>query len=229
MTGDLKIGYAVPEMERLVRKPSVTGMFNPESAIRTAMRVRPVNYNELEDEELRDIFASFPSNEGADAAEMELPNHFRAEAHFPEVMKAALETLRVNRQEGDLPRSLVRKLYLAVSMANDCGYCTGVYCTLLADEVGSSDAVTEFQRAVADGDLDGREGDILEFAIKLTKDPHAITDDDFERLRSEHGLSDKDFVQIVYIVNVISGYNRVTTAFDCEYEDQYHEPPWIGI
>lgn len=193
------------------------------------MRVRPVTYEEIVDEELKEMVASFPRNEDAGEKEIELPNHFRVEAHFPAVMKAALQTLRVNRREGDLPLSLVRKLYLAVSMANDCGYCTGVYCTLLEREVGDTDAVTAFQRAVDEGELDGLEGDVIEFAIKLTNEPNAITDEDFEVLRSRHGLSDKDFVQIVYIVNVISGYNRVTSAFDCEYEEAYHDPPWVGI
>lgn len=193
------------------------------------MRVRPITYDKIDDEELRETFATFPRNQGLSEDEFELPKHFQAEAHFPEVMMAALRTLRVNRSEGDLPISLVRKLYLAVSMANECGYCTGVYCTLLQDDVGSEEAVREFQRAVTGGELGGFDGDVIEFALKLTNDPHGITDEDFDRLRKRHDLSDKDFVQIVYIVNVISGYNRVTTAFDCDYESAYHEPPWEGV
>ncbi|MFB6218823.1 MAG: carboxymuconolactone decarboxylase family protein [Halobacteriaceae archaeon] len=188
------------------------------------MRVDPVTYDDIEDPELRALFEAFPRNE---SGEVDLPNHFQVEAHLPEVTKHVLLALQANRENGDLPRPLVRKLYLAVSMANDCGYCTGVYCTILSESVGD-DAVREFQRALEAGELAGREGDIVEFAVTLATDPHTLTDAEFESLR-EHGLTDRDFVQIVSLVNIISGYNRVTTAFDCEYEEFYHAAPWEGL
>lgn len=189
------------------------------------MRVDPVSYGDIEDDELRALFADFPRNE---SGEVDLPTHFRVEAHLPEVTKHVLLALRANRENGDLPLELVHKLYLAVSMANDCGYCTGVYCTILSEDVGT-ESVREFQRALEAGELEGMEGDVVEFAVTLATDPHALGDDDFDALRDEHGLTDRDLVQLVSLVNIISGYNRVTTAFDCEYEELYHAAPWEGI
>lgn len=189
------------------------------------MRVDPVTYDDIEDAELRELFAEFPRNE---SGEVGLPNHFQVEAHLPEATRHVLLALQANRENGDLPLSLVRKLYLAVSMANDCGYCTGVYCTILSEDVGE-DSVREFQRALEADELEGMEGDLVEFAVTLATDPHTVTDEDFERLRGEYGLTDRDLVQVVSLVNIISGYNRVTTAFDCEYEEFYHAAPWEGL
>lgn len=192
------------------------------------MRVDPITYEKIEDPELRELFAGFPRNEGRDPDEVEMPNHFRVEAHVPETMKYMLKALQANRSEGDLSMDLVKKLYLAISMTNGCTYCTGVYCTNLGKEVGSEEVVREFQEQLTEGGLTGMEADVVEFAVDLTEDPHGITDEDFESLREEHGLTDQDLVQIVFIVNIISGYNRVTTGFDCEHEDVYHAADWKG-
>ena len=192
------------------------------------IRVEPITYDEIEDPETRELFADFPRNEGVDPDGVDIPNHFNVEAHVPETMKYMLKALQANRAEGDLPMELVKKLYLAVSMTNECTYCTGVYCTNLGTEVGSEEVVREFQEQLTEGELTGMEADVIEFAVEFTEDPHGITDEDFAHLREEYGLTDKDFVQIVFIVNIISGYNRVTTGFDCEHEEVYHAAGWDG-
>lgn len=191
------------------------------------MRVTPIEYEDLEDEELRAMFAEMYRNRDADQST--LPNHYKVEAHFPGVMKHILQAVEMVKSEGDLGMELAQKISVAVSMANDCPYCTGVYCTILSDEVGSDEVVREFQRAFTEGELSGREADIVEFAVAMNDDPNGLTDADFEYLREEHGLTDRDFVQILFVVNIVNGYNRVTNAFDCEMEDVYHDMPWEPV
>lgn len=191
------------------------------------MRVEPVEYDDLTDDELREIFANMYRNR--DAEDPTLPNHYKVEGHFPTVMKHVLRAIERVKAAGDLGLELAQKISVAVSMANDCPYCTGVYCTILGDEVGSDEAVQEFQRAFEQGTLSGREADIVEFAVQMNDDPNALTDADFDYLREEHGLTDRDLVQILFIVNIVGGYNRVTNAFDCEMEDIYHDMPWEPV
>lgn len=189
------------------------------------MRVEPIEYDDLEEGEIKAMFATFYRNRDTDTPT--LPNHYKVEAYFPEAMGHILSALRNVREEGDLPIELSRKIMLAVAMANDCEYCTGVFCTTLTDHLGSEEAVLAFQEAFVEGDLDARERAILEFAVKLNDDPNAMTEVDFDTLRDEHGLTDKDLVQILFIVNIVNGYNRVTNAFDCEFESIYHDTPWL--
>jgi uncharacterized peroxidase-related enzyme len=191
------------------------------------MRVDPIEYEDLEDEELREIFANMYRNRGADVST--LPNHYKVEAHFPRVMEHLLKAVETVKAEGDLEMELAQKISVAVSMANQYPYCTGVYCSLLNDEVGGEEMVREFQQAFEEGELSRREADIIEFAVKMNDEPHTMTDSDFDALREEHGLMDRDFVQTLFIVNVVNGYNRVTNAFDCEMEDVYHDSPWLGV
>lgn len=61
----------------------------------------------------------------------------------------------------------------------------------------------------------------------MNDDPNALTDDDFDRLRDERGRTDRDFVQIRFVANVVSGDSRVTNAFDGEFEPVYHDGPWL--
>lgn len=189
------------------------------------MRVDPVRYEDLEDKELREMFANFPRNQGP--GENSLPTHYQIEANLPQVMKPMLRTFLAVNWEGPLSEELVSKLRIAVSMANNCEYCTGVFCTLMAGEGDSAEAVQTFQETVLDGDFGEREGELIDFAMTLTNDPHAITEKDFSRLRDNYGVTDEEFVHLAYVVNVISAYNRITTAFDADFEDVYHDNEWL--
>lgn len=72
---------------------------------------------------------------------------------------------------------------------NECRYCTGVYCTIVGQDLGRKDAAREFQQAFIDGGLSGFGGDLVEFAVKLAREPRSVTDAAFVALRDPHGLS----------------------------------------
>lgn len=192
-------------------------------------RVDRLSAEDIDDEAFIEELRTFPRNRGEPDEALELPKHYRIEAHFPEVMTPVLQAVHNLREHGELSDELGKKLSVVVSMVNGCQYCTGVYCTIVGESLGSEAAAREFQEAFVEGTLSGREGDIIEFAVKVTEEPHAVTDEDFAALRADHGLSDKAFVEIVYLVNLISAYNRITTVFDAEYEDFYHAYDWVDV
>lgn len=191
------------------------------------MRVKPLKYEDLDDEELKGLFKTFYRNRDTDTPT--LPNHYKVEAHFPVALKHILLAIEHVKATGDLSYELAQKISIAVSMANGCEYCTGVYCSILSDELGSQDIVREFQQAFQSNNLSGKERDIIEFAVRMNDEPNQLTDDDFDNLRERYQLTDQDFVQILFIVNIVNGYNRVTNAFDCELEEVYHAGPWEPV
>ena len=81
----------------------------------------------------------------------------------------------------------------------------------------------EWQLALANDQLDGSEALVIDFALDVLDDPDAVTDEDFEALREECGFTDKTFIELLYTVNIVSGYNRVTMATDLEYDHEYPE------
>lgn len=61
----------------------------------------------------------------------------------------------------------------------------------------------------------------MRFALTVLEDPYGVNDADFDRLRDEQGLSDSAVLQVVYAVNIVTAYNRVTTGFDASYDNWY--------
>lgn len=147
--------------------------------------------------------------------------HFRAESHLPEVMVPIYDARLAIARQGDLGNRLFTKLAVAISMANDCAYCVGAYSTQLSGQLGSHEAVRDYQRSIRDGTLDDRESAIVSFAVALNDEPHGLDDNAFEALRDDQGFTDRTLVELVYIVNIVSGYNRLTVAFDLEYDHEY--------
>lgn len=149
--------------------------------------------------------------------------HFAAEAHFPAVTKNVYEARLALARDGDLGNRLFVKLAVAISMANGCTYCVGAYSTLLSRQLGDDEAVRRYQRGVRDGDVEGKVGTVLDFALTILDEPDAVTDEDFDHLRRLYEFTDRTFVELTYVVNVVSGYNRLTVTMDLDYDHDFPE------
>ena len=147
--------------------------------------------------------------------------HWRIEANFPAVMRHVLRGRMALWNEGDLPVETLEKIAVAVSVANGCTYCAGAFCTHLTDLGFETDEVAAFVRSVDEGSLDERDEVVIGFALQSLEDPQGVTDDQVDRLRDRHGLTDRDLVQVVYVVNFISGFNRIVDTFDAEYDHPF--------
>lgn len=181
-------------------------------------RVSLTDPTESEDQAVREFAARLTRPDGSIGA------HFAAEAHCPEVMMNVYDARVALARHGDLDHRLFTKLAVAISMANGCVYCVGAYATQLARQLGGNDAVRTFQQQLQHGTLDGREGAVIAFARRLLEDPHGLTDAAFDRLRDDYDVADRTFVELIYVVNVVSGYNRLTVALDLEYDHEFPEP-----
>ena len=180
-------------------------------------RVALLDPNESDDPDVREFAPKVTKPDGS------VGGHFAAETHVPEVMMNVYEARLALARSGDLGIRLFTKLAVATSMANECTYCVGAFSGQLSQQLGGDEAVRAFQQAVREGELEGTEGAVVRFAHALLADPHGLTDEDFDRMRGEHGFTDRTFVELIYIVNIISGYNRLTVSLDLDYDHAYPE------
>jgi len=180
-------------------------------------RVDLVDLHESDDPALREFASKVSRPDGS------IGGHFAAEAHFPAILTNVYEARLAIARDGDLGNRLFVKLAVAISMANRCTYCVGAYSTQLSAQVGGHEAARRFQRRVLDDELAGKDGDVVRFALELLDDPGSMGDGDFEHLRDEHEFPDRTFVELIYVVNIVSGYNRLTLALDLEYDHDYPE------
>lgn len=175
-------------------------------------RVSIVDPQQVSDSAVEEIFEWVTEMEGS------VPNHFFVELNFPEYMKSKLQSTAVLWEEGELTMPEIQHVGIAVSTANGCAYCTGAFCTIL--EFGL-DAETEYVKSFAERGTDVLDDDrietIVEYALLVNEDPHAVTDEHVETLRTV-GLTDKGIVQLTHLVSDFASYNRLNTALDTDYD-----------
>jgi uncharacterized peroxidase-related enzyme len=175
-------------------------------------RVAIVQTDVVDDPVIREIFDWVTTVEGA------VPNHFRVEMNFPELLKAKLGTTRVLWQMGELTLPEVQHIGILVSRANGCPYCTAAFCTILNYGLGSAE---DYVSTLAEQGLDAvttpRLRTLLEFALRVNADARAITDADVDGLRAV-GLSDKGIVQLIHLVSDFASYNRLNLAVATDYD-----------
>ena len=175
-------------------------------------RVKIVKPEVVDDPVIREIFTWVTEMEGA------VPNHFYVEMNFPEYLKAKLGSTKVLWQMGELTLPEIQHVGILVSKANGCPYCTAAFCTILNYGLDTPEGyVQELLARGSDVAGAGRLKPILDFALKVNRDPQSVSDEDVEGLRSI-GLGDKGIVQLVHLVSDFASYNRLNLALQTDYD-----------
>lgn len=132
-------------------------------------------------------------------------------AHFKEVMAG---TPGLSEREREM-------ISVAVSMANGCLYCLVAHGAALRelspDKVEADRITLDYRRA----DLLPRERAMLDFAVKVTREPLACEESDLESLRS-HGFSDEDVWDIIEVASMFNFTNRMAMATGMLPNREYH-------
>jgi len=164
------------------------------------------------DPEIVGIFAWVTEMEG------KVPNHFALELNDPALMKHKLGFTKALWDGCELSMSEIQHVGIIVSSGNGCAYCTGAFCTILAD--GLSAGADYAKALVAQGAVaatDQRTQTLMQFADKVNMTPAEISDVDVERLKAI-GLSDKGVIQVVHLVSDFASYNRLNLALATDYD-----------
>jgi uncharacterized peroxidase-related enzyme len=110
---------------------------------------------------------------------------------------------------------------VVVSSENKCFYCLvahGEAVRRLSGDPALGEMLVMNYRAA---DLPPRQRAMLDFTVKMTKEPWAIVDDDRARLR-EVGFSDRDIWDIGAVASFFNMTNRMAAAVDMRPNAQYH-------
>ena len=110
---------------------------------------------------------------------------------------------------------------VAVSAQNRCYYCLtahGAAVRALSSDPVLGELMVMNYRAAR---LDRRQRAMLDFAVKLTAEPHAIEEADREALRKS-GFSDRDIWDIAAVAGFFNMSNRVAAATDMRPNSVYH-------
>jgi len=151
-----------------------------------------------------------------------VPNVFWVLAHRPNELRAfwAYHEALMRRESG-LSKSEREMIVVATSAGNQCLYCVVAHGAILRIYEKSSrisEAIaTNYQKA----DITDRQKAMLDFAMKVSTQSHAITNDDMAVL-SAHGFNDDDIWDIGAITAFFALSNRMASLTSMRPNDQFY-------
>lgn len=107
-----------------------------------------------------------------------------------------------------LPRAERELATVAVSRVNGCVYCASVHAQRFVQLAKQPDLIQRMLDQGVDIDLDPRQRAIVDYAVKLTRDPAGATAVDLVALR-DAGLDDLQILDLTHVVAMFAWANRL--------------------
>src|SRR5438105_12172329 len=151
-----------------------------------------------------------------------VPNVFLVLAHRPDEFRAffAYHDALMER-EGGLTKAEREMIVVATSGANQCQYCVvahGAILRIRAKDPRVADQVAiNYQKA----DITPRQSAMLDFAMKVAVESHAVEQADFDALAA-HGFDEEDVWDIAAIAAFFGMSNRIANATNTRPNDEYY-------
>jgi len=151
-----------------------------------------------------------------------VPNVFLVLAHRPDEFRAffAYHDALMEKQ-GGLTKAQREMIVVATSGANRCQYCVVAHGAIL--RIRAKNPLVADQVAVnyRKADIPPREKAMLDFAMKVALESHALDDADLEALR-RHGFTDEDAWDIAAIAAFFALSNRMANYSGMRPNDEFY-------
>ena len=151
-----------------------------------------------------------------------VPNVFLALAHRPAELRAFLAYHdALMAAEGGLSPAEKEMIVVATSAANGCLYCTVAHGAVL--RIRSKDPLLADQLAIdpAGADITARQRAMIDFALRLCREPATVGPADHDELRS-HGFGDEDIWDIGAICALFAMSNRMAHLTAMRPNDEFY-------
>jgi uncharacterized peroxidase-related enzyme len=151
-----------------------------------------------------------------------VPNVFLKLARRPDEFRAFFayhDALML--RPGALTKGEREMIVVATSGANSCLYCVVAHGAILRiyekNPLIADQVAVNYRKA----DITDRQKAILDFAVEVCADAHAVGEDDFDILRA-HGLDDADIWDIAAITAFFGLSNRIANVSDMRPNDEFY-------
>ena len=147
------------------------------------------------------------------------PNFIMTLGHSPTVARGTWELVRHVLVGGEIPRWTKELMFVAISNDRSCRYCTAAHiacCRMLGVQPDTLNQLVGDVRALDDHKV----RDMILFAVKCSRNPQGLTEDDFETLR-RHGLKQPEIVEIIGMSALAVYANIVADATAMDSDDMF--------
>jgi uncharacterized peroxidase-related enzyme len=151
-----------------------------------------------------------------------IPNVFVTLAHRPDEFRAffAYHDALMLRESG-LSKAEREMIVVATSGANHCPYCVIAHGAILRIHAKNPQLADQVAIHHPKADISERQKAMLDFAMKLSRTPEEICDDDHEKLRA-HGFGDEDIWDIGAITAFFALSNRMAHLIEMRPNDEFY-------
>ncbi len=143
-----------------------------------------------------------------------VPNMFRVMAHRPEIFTTMQAHFAAVLNTGTVSTKLKELIIVRTSQVNDTPYCLASH-TVLARGLGwSDDQIAHLAEWPSREDFTPAEKAALRLAETVTRDAHAVTDEQFAELRSFY--DEGEIVELLCAIGLFNYFNRFNNALKME-------------
>jgi uncharacterized peroxidase-related enzyme len=143
-----------------------------------------------------------------------VPNMFRVMAHRPEIFSTMQAHFGAVLNTGTVSTKLKELIIVRTSQVNDTPYCLASH-TILARTLGwTDDQLTNLAGWQKRSDFTPAEKAALRLAETVTRNAHAITDEQFAELRGYY--SEGEIVELLCAIGLFNYFNRFNNALQME-------------
>ena len=175
--------------------------------------IRQVNKDEAEGK-LKEYYESLVKSRGKLSNIMKIHslNPGSMMAHMDLYLKIMFGRTALKREENEL-------IAVVVSFANKCDYCIKHHSEALNFYWKNMDRVKLAAEDYAKAGLDKRQVKMVEHAIKLTKNPYNVNEEDIQELRVA-GLSDEEILSVNLVTSYFNFVNRIALGLGVEFSEE---------
>lgn len=139
------------------------------------------------------------------------PNFFRVWATSPESLKGIWPVMNHILTSGRVGRRLKEMIFVAISSLKDCHYCEAAHHAFCLSIGVTPDQINALIKNYTTETTDPKEKAAIDFAVRLAKDSHSSSEQDFQALR-ELGFDDAEIMEIIAMSGMSVFYNHLANA-----------------
>lgn len=143
-----------------------------------------------------------------------VPNMFRVMAHRPEIFSTMMAHFAAVLNTGTVSTKLKELIIVRTSQINDTPYCLASHTTLARGLGWTDEQLSHLAEWSNRSDFTQAEKAALQLAEVVTRDAHALTDQQFAELRSYY--SEGEIVELLCAVGLFNYFNRFNNALRME-------------
>ncbi len=150
-----------------------------------------------------------------------VPNFLKALGASPDMLALQWDMTRAYYKHTTLPQSLIAMISYTIAQKNDCTYCSASHeltCRTLGVDEGTLDKLVKDLGNVKPERIRA----IIEFALKVAKDPQGLVRADYDKLR-EQGITEEEILEIIIVAAVSVYSDIVADALQIEVEGMVSE------